>query len=148
MSPAGIPMFYASEDAATGGVRGSSCRPRQGGMATVARFELLHDVRIVDLADPSPAPSMFDAARRSQRQPLLYLKGLADDVSRAVTRDGAEHVEYVPTQIVTEHLRDALPAGPGPRLLGFRYRSSKSETPTASCGSRTTPTKMTPRQAT
>lgn len=128
MSPAGVPMFYGSDDADTAASEAAQADPGISVVATVGRFELLRDARIVDLAHPPTPPSMFDAARRSQRQPLLFLGGFADDVSRPVTRDGAEHVEYVPTQIVTEYLHDVLNAGDGPPLLGLAYRASRSET--------------------
>jgi hypothetical protein len=55
----------------------------------------------------------------------MFLGGFAGDLSREVTRDGAEHIEYVPTQIVTEYLRDAFDAGPGPPLLGLMYGSAR-----------------------
>lgn len=125
MSPAGIAMFYAATDAGTATIEAASADPNASTVATIGRFETLHDLRVVDLSDPPPPPSIFDAARRAARQPLMFLGGFAADVSREVTRDGAEHVEYVPTQIVTEYLRDAFDVGTGPPLLGLMYSSAR-----------------------
>lgn len=126
MSPAGIAMFYAATDPSTATIESASADPSAPTVATIGRFETLRDLRVVDLSDPPHPPSMFDAARRAARQPLLFLGGFAADVSQAVTRDGAEHVEYVPTQIVTEYLRDAFEVGPGPPLLGLMYHSARA----------------------
>lgn len=125
MSPAGIAMFYAATDASTAAIEAASADPNDPAVATIGRFETLRDLRVVDLSDPPPPPSLFDSARRAARQPLMFLGGFAGDLSREVRRDGAEHVEYVPTQIVTEYLRDAFDAGPGAPLLGLMYSSAR-----------------------
>ncbi len=125
MSPAGIAMFYGATDSDTAAIEASSADPHAASLATIGCFETLHDLRVVDLSDPPSPPSMFDAAGRTARQPLLFLGGFAADLSQDVTRDGAEHVEYVPTQVVTEYLRDAFDVGPGPPLLGLMYRSAR-----------------------
>lgn len=45
------------------------------------------------------------ARRRSGVARRIFLRGFAGELSRPVERDDAEHVECVPTQIVTEYLR-------------------------------------------
>jgi hypothetical protein len=127
MSPAGIPMFYASTDPDTAVRESANADPNTPTVATIGRFETLRDMRVVDLSDPPHPPSLFDARRRATRQPLMFLGGFAADVSRGVIRDGAEHVDYVPTQVVTEYLRDAFDVGPGPPLLGLMYASSQAK---------------------
>ena len=107
-------------------IEAATADPNASTVVTIGRFETLRDLRVVDLSDPPPPPSMFDAARRAARQPLMFLGGFAADLSREVTRDGAEHVEYVPTQIVTEYLRDAFDVGSGPPLLGLMYNSARA----------------------
>lgn len=127
MSPAGIVMLYGAMDQATAAAETVAADPETTEAVTIGRFETLRDLRIVDLVDPPSPPSIFDVQQQSAIHPRRFLAGFARDISQEVTRDGAEHIEYVPTQIVTEFLRDAFDAGDGPPLLGVRYASSKVE---------------------
>lgn len=57
-------------------------------------------------------PSLFDVAhKRRQRQPLIFLGAFASAVSEPFERDDRIHIEYVPTQIVTEWLRARFDPG-------------------------------------
>ncbi len=77
-------------------------------VATIGCFEPVEDLFVVDLHDLPEVPSLFDEARRDSRALIRFLRGFAEELSRPVERDGAGHVEYVPTQIVTEHLRNVF----------------------------------------
>ena len=52
-----------------------------------------------------------------------FLRQFAKLISAAVTRDEGAHIEYVPTQVFTEYLRD-YPFFNGHPLDGVRYRSA------------------------
>jgi hypothetical protein len=49
-----------------------------------------------------PFPSLFDEQRRHLRAGLSFLHDFAADLAKPIEKDGREHIEYVPTQIVTE----------------------------------------------
>jgi RES domain/HEPN/RES N-terminal domain 1 len=124
MSPAGIVMTYVSEDAATTLDETADKR----GTYAVGRFRTLRDIAILDLAQLPPIPSLFaeipDTLPYDPHRALRFLHRLSDDISRPIERDDRVHIEYVPTQVVTEFLRTAkLPERT--RLDGIRYRSSR-----------------------
>jgi hypothetical protein len=83
----------------------------------------------LDLAELPPVPSLFeelpDSLEYDPRRNLIFLHRLASDISRPIAHDDRVHIEYVPTQVVTEYLRSAtFPEG---GLDGIRYRSSRRD---------------------
>ncbi len=62
------------------------------------------------------------------RSPLLFLHGFRRDITKPIERDGREHIEYVPTQVVTEYLRLVyrLPEEDAPSLDGLVFTSARS----------------------
>jgi len=54
------------------------------------------------------------------------MRGFEQDATRRVTKDGMEHIEYVPTQIVAEYFRHVFKQPDDTRLDGILYRSSVS----------------------
>ena len=124
LSPAGVSMLYTAEDAETA-IR-ETFRPRQRrGHYTVAELELEDEIPIVDLTALPASPGMFTPGTdRNSRAGVHFAHAFARDVSQEVVKDGREHVEYVPTQIVTEYLRYRF-ASQSDRVVGMRYRSCR-----------------------
>lgn len=91
MSPAGIPMFYGADDEAT--AIAETYTPTQGvpTTVTVARFETAREMRVVDLADLSPVPSLFDEERSHLRSGISFLRDFVQDVAKPIKKDGREH---------------------------------------------------------
>jgi hypothetical protein len=103
MSPAGISMFYGSENIDTVVAEiGHDARR----YAIVGTFETTRALTLLNLAD---LPSLPAAAAAEDRSPhhhdLKFLHSFAVDLGKPVTLDGRERIEYVPTQVVTEYLR-------------------------------------------
>ena len=126
MSPAGIVMTYVSEDAATA-LDETADEP---GTYAIGQFRALRDITILDLAQLPPIPSLFaeisDTLPYDPHEALRFLHRLAHDISRPIARNDRVHIEYVPTQVVTEFLRTAkLPEEI--KLDGIRYRSSRRD---------------------
>ena len=103
MSPAGISMFYGCADVPT--VVAEIGAHSSGRFAVVGEFVTTKPLRLVDLASLPPIPSLFDPDEREGFYELSFLHSLARDLSAPVVLDGREHIEYVPTQVVTEYLR-------------------------------------------
>lgn len=103
MSPAGISMFYGSTSSATALAEIAAHDDRQWG--TVGEFETLRDLRVVDYTKKVLDPSIFDAQRRRHRFSIRFLREFIDDITKSIELEGSEHVEYVPTQVLTEYLR-------------------------------------------
>ncbi len=124
MSPAGIPMFYGSSDRDTAVAElGHS----QKAMATVAEFETLRELRVMDLNHIPPVPSLFDEMNASERPAFLFLRNFAAAISQPIAGDGREHIDYVPTQVVTDYFRRIFKDDGGGRLDGLLFRSSRHE---------------------
>ena len=123
MSPAGIPMFYAGDEADTA-LEETASEP---GRFAVGRFETIRDAMVLDLTAIPELPSLFEPisedAGTPPRRILKFLRFIASQISRPIERDDRVHIEYVPTQVITEFVRSRrLPDG---RLVdGIKYRSS------------------------
>lgn len=105
MSPAGIPMFYGAFDYETA-VR-ETYTPRAGEPKNIVcgTFEVVNDIKVLDLTKIPDLPSIFDQENNYLRTTILFLQDFVQDISRPIFKDGREHIEYVPTQVVTEYFR-------------------------------------------
>lgn len=121
MSPAGIAMFYGSDDVGT--VVAEIAAHSVQRFAVVGAFETTRSMRVLDLSALPPVPSIFDRGRRNGRYDIRFLAGFADDLRSPVAIDGQEHIEYVPTQVVTEYLRWIA----SPKIDGILFRSAQSD---------------------
>ncbi|KTT96426.1 HEPN-associated N-terminal domain-containing protein [Sphingomonas sanguinis] len=125
MSPAGIPMFYGAFDLDTAHAETFDPATHAGKALSVGTFRSLRDLTLLDLAELPPVPSVFDLDRQPLIHSLRFLHAFAADISQPIARDGREHIEYVPTQIVTEYFRRLFRSADGRSLDGIIYRSAK-----------------------
>src|SRR6185437_6461579 len=92
------------------------------------------DALILDLTHLPPVPSVFaelaDSLEYDPRPRLRFLHSISHEISRPVARDDRVHIEYVPTQVVTEYVRTAVTIN-GRSVDGIRYRSSRRRAQTA-----------------
>lgn len=119
-SPAGISMFYGCADEAT--VIAEIAAFSTERFACIASFETARPLTLVDLTKLPEVPSWFDPKRRDRIYELRFLHDFAEELSQPVRHDGREHIEYVPTQVVTEYLR-WIPLLP---LDGLAYTSAQN----------------------
>jgi hypothetical protein len=126
MSPAGIPMFYGATDTDT-----ARAETLTEGVeaATEATFVTTRAARIVDLDRLPDVPSFFDASAdaRTTRPSLGFLAGFRHDVSAPIERDDRIHIEYVPTQIVSEYLRHVFRDQDGHAVDGLAWESAQRQ---------------------
>jgi len=115
MSAAGIPMFYGATDDATVLAE----LTEHALYVTIGEFRTLRDLNLLDLTQIPPVPSIFDRERRHLRPPLMFLRRFMDDFTQKVEQDGREHIDYVPTQVVTEYFRYVR------KLDGILYPSAR-----------------------
>jgi hypothetical protein len=126
MSPAGIPMFYGAFDTATAYAETFDPVAHSGKVLSIGTFGALRDLMMLDLAELPPVPSVFDIDHQGLIHPLRFLHEFAEDISQPIARDGREHIDYVPTQIVTEYFRRVFRTSDGLQLDGIIYRSAKN----------------------
>jgi len=116
MNPPGIPMFYGAESPklAVAEVRDSK--------ASIGRFQTTRKVRILDLANLPSMPGFFSGAHRNHRLYLSFLHAFTREIVKPIPRDERTHINYLPTQVFTEYLRDARFGGK--KIDGIRYPSA------------------------
>ena len=123
MSPPGIPMFYASD------VTETALRETvdKNGTYAVGLFKTLRDTTILNLTNLPPTPSLFQACLEThdpwRRTVLRFLNHVASEISVPIDRDNKVHIEYVPTQVVTEFVRSKVSTGDR-RIDGIKFESS------------------------
>lgn len=124
MSPAGIPILYGAFDETTALAEVMT----RTGQASLGVFSPLRPLKVLDLrADrPVPAPTIFENASALARGLPGFVEAFRDEIARPVTRDGREHIDYVPSQIVTEYIRRVYRTAAGDRLDGVLYPSTKN----------------------
>jgi hypothetical protein len=119
MSPAGIPMFYGSDDKRTTLAE----MPELPKHYAIGTFETQRPLRMLDLTQVR-APSIFDMTEEVDYDWLLFMGAFLDDFASPIERDDRIHIDYVPTQVITEYVRDAKLGG-DPPLDGIKYRSAR-----------------------
>ena len=82
------------------------------------RVALRQPLRVLDLSELPPVPSIF-AASREQRGALQFLWEFVKSITAPVVHDGREHIDYVPTQSLTEYFRERVKGSDGSALNGI-----------------------------
>lgn len=126
MNPAGIPYLYTAFDAETV-LHEVGAHKRTTDTIVIAHFILNTDVDVVDLTRLPPEPSIFDLERKAERERTLFVQGFANEITKPVTKDGQEHIDYVPSQVVCEYLAQIFKLPTGKPLSGLIYPSSALE---------------------
>jgi len=120
MNPAGISYLYLAfeqETALAEVLDGPPCS------AAIARFEVQREIFVLNLTSLPQLPSIFDDSCREHGEGLLFLKRFVTEISKPVRKDGREHIEYVPSQVVSEYFALAFRAN-GQQLDGIAYPSA------------------------
>ncbi|MEU7004849.1 HEPN-associated N-terminal domain-containing protein [Nonomuraea sp. NPDC046570] len=120
MSPAGISMFYGCDDVET--VVAEIGAHSTSRFAVIGEFETTRPLRMVNLADLPPALGIFSPEGRAEYFGTVFLNSFAEDLSAPISIDGGEHIDYVPTQVVTEYMRWL----PGLSLDGLLFKSAQN----------------------
>lgn len=124
-SPAGIPMFYGATDVNTAIAEVYDCPKKPKRIVSAGRFENLRALRLLDFNSLPPNPSIFNGQTQFERAPLRFLHRFVWDATKAILKDGREHIEYVPTQVATEFFRYILTDGDGNHFDGLTYPSAR-----------------------
>ncbi|WP_170224529.1 RES domain-containing protein [Actinokineospora cianjurensis] len=121
-SPAGIPMFYGSDDPDTA-LAEIRTHDNSKPHAVIGAFDTVRDLLLLDLVDLPAQPSLYtETGRTGSWFDLRFLRDFVADLTTPVILDQRIHIDYVPTQVVTEYLRLAA-ATP---VHGIRYRSARN----------------------
>ncbi|WP_336702926.1 HEPN-associated N-terminal domain-containing protein [Chryseobacterium indologenes] len=121
-SPAGISMFYCAFDKETTHLETIDTSWKRS-KYTTAEFEINEDINIVDLTKIPSLPSVFDQSKRKKYSDLFFLNSFVSDLTKPIARDGKVHIDYVPTQVVTEYFRHMF----NKKIHGIAYPSSRNK---------------------
>jgi RES domain len=90
----------------------------------VTRTGRARSATVLDLTKVPDVPSIFDLDRSSKRDAIIFLQEFAKEMSKPIDQDDRLHVEYVPTQVVTEYIR-VSPTLQAMGVEGVRFDSSR-----------------------
>jgi HEPN/RES N-terminal domain 1/RES domain len=124
MSPAGIVMFYGSDDAETA-IAEIDDNPSLG--IWVGTFRTARPALILDLTALPRRYRFFEIEPDSSdadRYAIEFLHSFVESMAEKVERGDREHVDYVPTQLVTEYFRTTFRHA-GSIIDGIRYFSAQ-----------------------
>lgn len=122
MNPAGISYMYLAFEQETALVE-----VRQGNLLTqtaIGQFETLREIQILDLTNLPKKPSIFDVHLHEDLVGLFFVDEFIKKITKPVAKDGSEHIEYVPSQVVSEYFALVFDLEDGKRLDGIKYPSS------------------------
>ncbi len=127
MSPAGISMFYGAFDIET--AISETYEPEENitKQAVFGVFNPIRELTVIDLSEKIEIPSLFDEENREDRFLLKFLQDFIRDFTKPIKRVDSAHINYVPTQIVTEYFKHLFPQTEfGRKIDGVVYPSSKA----------------------
>jgi len=125
MSPAGISMFYCAFDKRTCHLETVDPSNISKEKVTTGVFKNKKQLYLLDLTNLPELPSIFDPKRRKHYYSIVFLHDFVRDLTQPVSKDGRQHIDYVPTQIVTEYFRYTYTDLTGASIDGIQYPSSK-----------------------
>lgn len=121
MNPAGISYFYLAlekETALAEIIKRPPCD------LLIATFKNEVDLYVLDLTELPNFPSVFDEEKYSLYQVLLFMDKFSNEIAKPVIKDGREHVEYVPSQIVSEFISQEFKTTSNGIISGIIYPSA------------------------
>ena len=100
MNPPGIPMLYLASSKKT------ALKETRAEQGRLGQWSCLRALRVLDLRQLPEMPGYFSDATRRERLTLNFLYHFSADIMIPVIRDKYIHIDYLPSQVVTEYLRD------------------------------------------
>lgn len=127
MCPAGISMFYGAMDKRTAElevvkkdeIKNQDC-------VTMGGFKVIKPLQIVDFTVVKELPSIFDSKERKNYYLILFFLTFSKEIAKEIIHDGRQHIEYIPTQILTEYFRYVFEELSHIHIDGIKYYSAKS----------------------
>lgn len=123
MNPAGVPYLYLAFDEVTAL---KETRVGNNQEVTVSQWVPLRDLRVIDLIHCPALPSIF-SGKKSEHELAQFLYAFKAEISRPMDHDGSDHVEYVPTQVVSEYFAQAFNAAAEEQVDGVIYPSAVAQ---------------------
>ncbi|MGB1239679.1 MAG: RES family NAD+ phosphorylase, partial [Pseudomonadales bacterium] len=123
MNPAGISYLYVAYQKETAEKEVLEWSKRW----FTAKYKTKVDIPIIDFSVAPSIPSIFEPELYKSRHNSYFLNAFIKDLIAPVSKDGKEHVDYVPTQIVSEYFRYRFKDENGNGVMGLKYPSVKDK---------------------
>ena len=123
MNPAGISYLYLAYKKETAEKEVLDCSKRW----FTAKYQTKLEIPIIDFSILPEIPSVFEPDLYESRHNRYYLQAFIGELIAPVSKDGKEHIDYVPTQIVSEYFRYRFKTEKGEGILGIKYPSVKDK---------------------
>lgn len=121
MNPAGISYLYLAQERETALAEVLSGPPCT---AASAEFLVSSELTVIDLCQIRALPSIFNNDLRDVREGLLFIADFAKTISEPVRKDGGEHIDYAPSQVVSEFFAKVFRDKLGESIHGMVYPSA------------------------
>jgi hypothetical protein len=121
MNPAGISYFYLAFEQETAVAEVIDKPPCH---AAIGAFEVKKELTFLDLTELPPLPSMFNSDYSEEREGLIFLDHFIDAIAIPVTKDGREHVDYLPSQVICEFFSQVFQIDGENQIDGIAYPSA------------------------
>ena len=125
MSPMGIPSFYAAKEknVAIQEIKKNATE------FIIGEWEFNKDINIIDFTKQSTCEiDFFDIELQKKRDELLFFDKFSNDISKSIDKDERSHIDYIPTQILSEFIKISFKD-----INGIAYRSQKLKHGTNLC---------------
>lgn len=129
MSPAGIPMFYGADNFETAVIEVCGIEAIPDRAVSAVQFQACRPLWLLDLSYLAERVSYFAENGRDAWHRSAFLRYFARDISKPIERDKRQHIDYVPTQVLTEYVRYHMQTQGGNSIDGIRYLSSRNHQP-------------------
>lgn len=124
-SPVGISMFYGAYDIETAKMETINLNDASLDNYTIGKLKIGRSIKVLDITKIPATTSIFNPSKYIDRYKLDFIKDLRNDLMKGISRDGKEHLEYIPTQVVTEFLKFDFNKRRQNKIEGILYNSSK-----------------------
>ena len=125
-------MLYSAFDPTTAFLETISRKDKKKDSITISKFKLKKEIYVVDFNRLPKLPSIFDYKKVKTHYLIRFLYDLEREFTQEIKKDGKEHIEYVPTQVVTEYFRYPFNKNRQNIIEGIVYPSSKNKSKSSS----------------
>jgi len=122
MSAAGIPIFYGALDAETA-IKEIYNYSKKTDRISVGKFLPSRKIRLINFEKMPESISIFDEDNHQYFNFLGFMEEFVKEISQPIKKDGGEHLEYVPTQVIAEYFRYIFKYN-AEKVDGIIYKSS------------------------
>ncbi len=123
LSPAGITMFYGALEEETAIIEVLDIN-KPDYFITTGRFSNLKPLKLIDFSLLKWI-SIFDEGNEKKRETYVLLYQFIEDLIKPISNDGSQHIDYIPTQVVTEYLKNSFSSELNQEIHGLIYPSTK-----------------------